>query len=324
MLQQDGYRGDYMNNLKILFMGTPDFGLPALEELHKIYNIVGVVSQPDRPANRGKIVYSPIKQFAIENNIKVFQPLKLKEEYAKILETDPDIIITCAYGQMLPEDFIKYPQYGCINIHASLLPKLRGGAPIQRAIIDGYNKTGITIMKTVLKMDAGDMISQEEIEITDDDTTGTLHDKLSVLAKDLIVKTLPDIINNKVVYKKQNEDEATYAWNIKKEDEKINFDDISRKIIKQIKGLNPYPGAYTILSGKILKIWNAKEGDSYPNDSYINGQITSIYNDGIGIKTGNGELIVTELQLEGRKKMTASEFLNGAVNKDLLVGRILE
>ncbi|HOO68181.1 MAG TPA: methionyl-tRNA formyltransferase, partial [Bacilli bacterium] len=307
-----------------LFMGTPEFAIPTLEALDNNCDVVGVVCQPDKPSNRGKIIFSSVKQYAIDHKLKIFQPENLKDNYVNILKTTPDIIITCAYGQFLPQDFINFPIYGCINIHASLLPKLRGGAPIQRAIMNGYEKTGITIMKTVLKMDAGDIIAQSEIPILDTDTAGSLHDKLSLIGRDLIIKELPNIIKGNVNYTKQDESKVTFAYVIKKEEEKINFDKISREIINQIRALNPYPGAYTILSGKILKIWGAKEGDNYPRDTDINGQITALYDDGIGVKIGNGELILTELQLEGRKKMTAKEFINGAVNKDILIGRVFE
>ncbi len=313
-----------MNNVKIIFMGTPEFGLPILEALYQNYNVIGVVTQPDRPGNRGEVIFSPIKKFAISNNIKVFQPVKIKEEYEDILEYNPDIIITCAYGQIIPKEILNFPKYGCINVHASLLPKLRGGAPIHKAIIYGYDKTGITIMYMAEKMDNGDIINQSEIPILDNDTAGSLHDKLSILGKDLLLNTLPNIINNKITRVKQDENEVTYAWNITKEEEKIDYGKTSREIINQIRGLNPWPGAYSILSGKIIKIWSAKESNNYPNDDDIYGQITGLYEDGIGVKTYNGEIIITELQLEGKRKMSANEFVNGVVNKEILVGRIFE
>lgn len=314
-----------MNNIRLLYMGTPEFGIPTLEEVSKSYNVVGVVCQPDKPSDRGKVIFSPVKDFAIKNNIKVYQPVKIKDEYEKILEdSKPDIILTCAYGQILPLGLLEYPKFGCINVHGSLLPKLRGGAPIHRAIMEGHSKTGITIMKMAVKMDAGDIISKSEIPILDDDTAGSLHDKLSIVARDLIIETLPKIINNEIKPIKQIEEEATFAWNIKKEDEKIDFNKITREIVNQIRGLNPWPGAYTILGGKIVKVWKAREGDNYPEDDVLKGQITALYEDGIGVKTGNGEIIITELQLEGRKKMNATEFVNGVVNKDVLVGRIFE
>lgn len=312
-----------MEEIRTIFMGTPDFGLPILEELVKSYNVVAVVCQPDRPSNRGEIKFSPIKQFAVDHGIKVYQPEKLKDDFVDILKEDPNLIITCAYGQIVPDDILKYPSHGCINVHASLLPKLRGGAPIQHAIMDGYKETGVTIMKMSSKMDAGDIISQQAIPILDTDNGGTLHDKLSILGRDLLIKTLPSIIDNTAFCEKQNESEATFAWTIKKEDEHIDYSNTTREIINQIRGLSPYPGTYSILSGKIVKIWNARAGIETYVDA-IDGQVTKLYPDGIGVKTSNGEIIITELQLEGRKRMSADQFMNGVVNKELLVGRIFE
>lgn len=312
-----------MSDLRIIFMGTPEFGLEALKAINEKYGVIAVVCQPDKPSNRGVIKFSPIKQYAIDNNIKVYQPTKLSENYIDILKENPNLIITCAYGQMVPDDILRYPMYGCINIHASLLPKFRGGAPIHRAIMEGYNETGITVMKMSSKMDAGDIITQRKVVIDDDDNVGTLHDKLSIVGRDLIMETIPMILNKTAKYIRQDEKEATYAWNIKKEDEKIDYQDTTREIINKIRGLNPWPGAYSILGGRIVKIWNARYGDNYYSEA-LNGQITKLYPDGIGVKTGNGEIVITELQLEGRKRMSANEFVNGVVNKDILVGRIFE
>ena len=312
-----------MNKLKIVFMGTPEFGLPALEAIHKEYDVVGVVCQPDKPSNRGEIKFSKIKEFAFNNGIEVFQPVDIKEDFVDILKTDPDMIITCAYGQIIPKDLLDYPRYGCINIHASLLPKLRGGAPIHRAIIEGHKESGITIMKMSLKMDAGDIILQERIPILDEDNAGTLHDKLSLLAKDAVIKAIPLIISGNFTLTKQNENEVTYGFNITREDEHVDFNETTREVVNRIRGLNPWPGAYAILSGKIVKLWNSRYGNSYSTEA-IAGQVIALYDDGIGIKTENGEVIITELQLEGKRRMSASEFLNGVINKDKLVGRIFE
>lgn len=311
-----------MDDLKIIFMGTPDFGLPILKSLNELYDVIGVVCQPDKPSNRGEIKYCPIKEYAINNNIKVFQPIKIKEDFLNILELKPNMIITCAYGQIIPDEILNFPLYGCINIHASLLPKLRGGAPIHHAIIDGYEETGVTIMKMVSKMDAGDIISQEKIDILDTDTVGSLHDKLSLLGRDLIIKTIPDIVMNNYTLIKQKEDEVTFGWNITKEEERINYSKSTREIVNQIRGLNPHPGAYSILDGKIIKIWSSRYGEGV-YVGRINGEITNIYEDGFGVKTDNGEVVITELQVEGKKKMSAKEFLNG-VNKESLIGRVFE
>ena len=310
-----------MKDVRIVFMGTPEFSVPSLKILNENFNVVLVVCQPDKPSNRGIVRFNPVKQYAIDNNIKVFQPTKIKEDYSLIKEANPDIIITCAYGQIIPDEILKLPKYGCVNIHASLLPKLRGGAPIHRAIIDGYDKSGITIMNMISKMDAGDIILQESIPILDNDNVGTLHDKLSELGSKLIMKALPKIINNNITCIKQNEEEVTYAWNITKEDEHLNFNKTSKEIYNHIRGLNPFPGSYAILNGKRIKIYSSIIGSSVDYNS-ICGQIIKLYENGIGVKTQNGEIIITELQLEGKKKMSAKEFINGVVNKELLVGRI--
>lgn len=313
-----------MNDLRVIFMGTPDFGVPILEALIENCNVIAVVSQPDKPSNRGEIKYSPIKELALSKGIKIFQPENIKSQFDDILKEKPDIIITCAYGQIISKEILDYPKYGCINVHASLLPKLRGGAPIHWAIINGYDKTGITIMKMAQKMDAGDIINQSSIDILDSDTVGSLHDKLSILGRDLLLETLPNIISGNIKLIKQDESLVTFAWNVKREDEKIDYSKTSREIINQIRGLNPWPVAYSMLSGKIVKIWCARHSDNYPSSNCINGQITNLYEDGIGVKTGNGEIIITELQLEGRKKMDAASFMNGVVNRELLIGRIFE
>ena len=310
-----------MKDVRIVFMGTPEFSVPSLKILNENFNVVLVVCQPDKPSNRGIVRFNPVKQYAIDNNIKVFQPIKIKEDYSLIKEANPDIIITCAYGQIIPDEILKLPKYGCVNIHASLLPKLRGGAPIHRAIIDGYDKSGITIMNMISKMDAGDILLQESIPILDNDNVGTLHDKLSELGSKLIMKALPEIIRNNITCIKQNKEEVTYAWNITKEDEHLNFNKTSKEIYNHIRGLNPFPGSYAILNGKRIKIYSSIIGSSVDYNS-ICGQIIKLYENGIGVKTQNGEIIITELQLEGKKKMSAKEFINGVVNKELLIGRI--
>lgn len=312
-----------MDKLKIIFMGTPEFGLKSLENLYNNYNVIGVVCQPDRPSNRGKIKFSKIKEFAVNHNIKVFQPLKITDEYNNILDEKPDMIVTCAYGQIIPKEILDFPKYGCINIHASLLPKLRGGAPIHRAIIEGHKESGITIMKMSLKMDAGDIISQEKVDILDTDTVGSLHDKLSIIASDLIIKTIPSIVNGTASYTKQNENEVTFGYVIKKGDEHINFQQNSKEIVNRVRGLNPYPGAYCHLDGKIVKLWSVKYGNSNSVNK-VCGEIINLYEDGIGVKTQDGEVIITELQLEGRKRMSTSDYLRGVSNKSELLGKIFE
>jgi len=308
-----------MKDIKIVFMGTPDFSVPVLEGLIENYNVIGVVTQPDKIVGRNSIpTPTKVKECALKYSIKVFQPEKIKIEYTEILNLNPDIIITCAYGQIIPKEILEYPKYGCINVHASLLPKLRGGAPIHHAIIDGYDKTGITIMYMDESMDTGDIISMEETIINDEDTVGSLHDRLSLMGRDLLLKTLPNILSGDIKRVKQNNSEATYAWNIKKEEEIINFNKTSREIFNQIRGLNPFPGAYSILDDKIMKIYESKIGNSGPKTP---GEIINIYKDGIGISTLDGEIIITKIKPFGKKLMDVKDYLNGIKDKSILNGK---
>ena len=307
--------------LKIVFMGTPDFAVPILEALIEKYGVMAIVTQPDKEVGRERILMpTPIKKVGNDHTILVLQPKKIREEYEEIISLEPDIIITCAYGQIIPKEILNAPRLGCINVHASLLPKLRGGAPIHRAIINGLSKTGITIMYMNEGMDKGDIISQREIAIEDDDTAQTLHDKLSVLGRDLLLDTLPSIIDGTNKRVPQEESEATYGFNITREDEHISFDKTSRQIYNQIRGLNSWPGAYVTLNGKILKIWASRVGDTY--DVLVeNGTIIKLYDDGFGVKTSNGEIIITKVQPEGKKAMDARSFINGNQN---LLGSVLK
>lgn len=308
-------------DLQIVFMGTPEFAVPILSGLIDNYKIRAVVTQPDKKGNHGAINISPIKKLANDNTILVLQPSNIKEDYEEIVSLRPDLIVTCAYGQILPKEILELPRLGCINVHASLLPKLRGGAPIHKAIIEGHKKTGITIMYMNSKMDEGDIISQKEIEILDNDTASSLHDKLSILGRDLLLETLPSIINETCSRTKQDSNLATYAFTIKREDEKIDFKDTKKQIYNKIRGLNSFPGAYCLFEGKILKVWESYITDEYPMG--FDGQITKIYKDGIGVKVSNGEVVFTKVQLEGKQKMDAISFVNGLQDKNELVGKIL-
>lgn len=324
--------GDMMNledlnvkkEIKIVFMGTPEFSVPILKGLIENYKVRAIVTQPDHPVGRhGELKPTPIKQVGIDNTILVLQPDKIKDNVQSIVSLEPDLIVTCAYGQILPKEILDCPRLGCINVHASLLPKLRGGAPIHRAIINGYQKTGITIMYMAPGMDDGDIISQEEIEITYEDTASTLHDKLSILGRDVLLKTLPSIINGTNERKKQDPNLVTYGFNIKREDEKIDFSKTKREIYNQVRGLNSWPGAYCMFNGKVLKVWACREGDVV-DSRIVNGEITNIYPDGIGIKVDNGEIILTVVQPEGKTKMSALDYARGLMNKESIIGKILK
>lgn len=306
-----------MKNLKVIFMGTPEFCVPILESLIKECDVIAVVTKPDKEVGRKKeIVYSPIKKVALNNNIKVIQPIKIRNEYQEILDLKPDIIITCAYGQIIPEIILNAPKYGCINVHASLLPKLRGGAPIHKAIIYGYDKTGITIMYMDKGMDTGDMISKVEVVIEDNDTTETLHNKLQKVAVPLLMDTLPSIIAGTNKREKQNNDEATYAYNVSREEEHVDFNGTSKEIFNKIRGLNSWPGAYAILDDKNVKLWMCKINDKVYDETP--GTIVNLSKEGMEVVTKDGSILITELQLPGKKKMSIKDFVNGNKKEDYL------
>lgn len=308
--------------MRVVFMGTPDFAVSVLQTLIDNYDVVGVVSQPDKRVGRHQeLKFTPVKELALKYNIPVFQPVKIKEDYEDILGLNPDIIVTCAYGQIIPKAILDFPRLGCINVHASLLPKLRGGAPIHKAIIDGYKTTGITIMYMDCKMDSGDIISQEEIPILDDDNLEKLHDKLSEVGAKLLIETLPSIIDGTNERIKQNLDEVTYAYNIKREEEHIDFSKSSRDVFNLIRGLSPVPSANAILDSKEMKIY-----DSYILDKEYEGvpsEIVDIIKDGIVVKTGDGAVILTSVKPFGKKKMDAKSYVNG-YGRDNLIGKVFE
>ena len=308
--------------MKVIFMGTPDFAVPVLEGLIENYEVVLVVSQPDKRVGRKQeLRNTPIKEVALKNNIPVFQPTKIREDYEEIINLNPDIIVTCAYGQIIPKVILDCPRLGCINVHASLLPKLRGGAPIHKAIIDGYKTTGITIMYMDVKMDNGDIISQKEIEITDSDNLESLHDKLSVLGKELLLETLPSIIEGTNTRTKQNEADVTFAYNITREEEHIDFNKTSREVFNLIRGLSPVPGSNAILFDNEMKIY-----ESIMNDKKYSGnpgEIVDITKQGIVVKTGDSSITITKLKPFGKKMMDASSYVNG-IGKDKLIGKVFE
>ncbi len=298
--------------MKIIYMGTPNFAVKPLEEINEIHEVIAVVTQPDKKVGRKQIITpTPVKEFAINNNIKVFQPIKIKEDYQSIIDLKPDLIITCAYGQIIPEIILNTPPLGCINIHASLLPKLRGGAPIHKAIINGHKTTGITIMYMDKTMDTGDIITQESINIENNDNVGTLHDKLSILGSSLIIKTLPSIENKTNKRIKQNDEEATYAYNIKREEEQIDFNKTSEEIYNQIRGLNPWPLAYMLLDNEEIKVIEASITERI-NDDQIN-----ITKDHIIIKTKDKAIALSKIKPFGKKIMNVKDYLNG-IDKEQL------
>ncbi len=301
--------------MKVIFMGTPVFAVPVLKALIENYDVIGVVTQPDKEVGRKRVIkHSPIKELALEHKIKVMQPISIKNDYEEIINLKPDLIVTCAYGQFIPKEILEIKS---INVHASLLPKLRGGAPIHWAIINGLEKTGVTIMEMSKKMDAGDILSQIEVKITKDDTMGTLHDKLMEKASILLIDTINNIDNIKPI--KQDEAKVTFGYNIKREEELIDFNKSAKDIFNLIRGLNPHPGAYALLEDKRVKVWNSEIGP-YKGDNP--GEIFRICpRGGLGVATKDGEIILTEVQFEGKKRVLVKDYLNGVDQNKLLEKR---
>lgn len=303
---------------KIIFMGTPDFAVPVLRQvINDGFEVIAVVTQPDRPVGRKKVMTPPpVKVEAEKQGIPIYQPEKIREknELEKVLALKPDLIITAAFGQILPNELLEAPAHGCINVHASLLPELRGGAPIHYAILQGKKKTGITIMYMAEKLDAGDIITQVEVPITEEDNVGTLHDKLSIAGAKLLSETLPPLLEGKLTATPQDETLATFAPNIKREQEKIDWTKSGEEIYNHIRGLNPWPVAFTILDGKILKIWNAEKISG--KASGTPGTIVQVGQEGITVITGDDTQIrIKELQPSGKTKMSVEDFLRGAGSK---------
>lgn len=311
-----------MKDIKVVFMGTPSFAVPVLEKLIENYNVIMVVCQPDRAKDKkGNIIYPPVKELALKNNIEVYQPLKLSSEYEYIIEKNPDIIITCAYGQILPSSLLDYPKYGCINVHGSLLPRLRGGAPIHHAIINGDKETGITIMYMDKKMDAGDIISQRSLEIKNTDNLDSIYSSLSILGSELLIETLPSIINGTNNRIKQNENEVTFGYNISKEDGLINFNDSAINIFNKVRGLCSIPGASCYYNGKRLKIYEVEVTNKLSKD--IPGKIVEVNKDSLVVTTKDYLIKIKDIKLEGKKRCMVSEYLNGIHDKSSLLGGIL-
>lgn len=308
--------------MKIVFMGTPDFAVNVLQGLIDNYDVVGVVSQPDKKIGRHQVLTNtPVKELALKYDIPVFQPIKIKEDYEDILSLNPDLIVTCAYGQIIPKVILDYPRLGCINVHASLLPKLRGGAPIHKSIIDDYGTTGVTIMYMDVKMDSGDIISQREVKILDSDNLESLHDKLSEVGTSLLLDTLPSIIEGTNSRTKQNEDEVTYAYNIKREEEHIDFSKTSREVFNLIRGLCPIPSSNAVLDEKEMKIYKSIISDKKYNGEY--GEIVDVTKEGIVVKTRDASIILTEVKPFGKKKMDANSYVNG-IGKNNLIGKVFK
>ena len=307
--------------MKVIFMGTPDFAVPTLEALIEKHEVLAVVTQPDKPKGRvKKMVFPVIKEKALEHNITVYQPQKVKTpEFVEVLkEYQPDIMVVVAFGQILSEEILNIPKYGCINVHGSILPQYRGAAPIQWSIINGEEFGGVTTMYMAKGLDSGDMILKAKEKIKPDDTYGSLYDRLSVIGADLLIKTLDLIENGEVKRIPQNDDEATFAPMIKPELEHINWNGKNTDIVNLIKGLNPQPVAYTMLNDEKLKIWFAETIDGDYNGEP--GTIVDVRKRDFVVMTAEGAVAVKEVQAQGGKRMSADAYMRGhAIEKGTIL-----
>lgn len=308
--------------MRAVFMGTPEFAVPTLQALIDHHQVEAVVTQPDKQRGRGKKVqFPPVKEKAVEHEIPVYQPQKARdEEFVEILrEINPDVIVVVAYGQILPESILNIPKYGCINVHGSLLPKYRGAAPIQWAVLDGEEKTGITTMYMEKGLDTGDMIDKAEIVLDPKETAGTLHDKLMEIGANLLLETLEKLENETAVRIKQNDSESCYASMLTKEMGQIDFSKTAREIECLIRGMNPWPSAYTSLNGKTLKVWEAEVLTENPGEEP--GTVIDVTKDAIVAACKEGALKLLEVQMAGKKRMKVSAFLLGyQVEKGMKLG----
>lgn len=310
--------------MRIVFMGTPDFSKTVLKALCESGNTpAAVVTRADKPAGRGyTLMQSAVKKYAAEKGIEVLQPERLSDEafLQRLKELNPDIIIVVAYGRILPESVLNLPKYGCINAHASLLPMYRGAAPMQRAIIDGQSETGVTIMKMDKGLDTGDMLLTLKTPITDTDTLETVHDRLSALSGEGIIKAIELLQSGKAVFTPQSSEDATYAEKITKDDEILDFSQSAREISCKIRALTPFPFAYCKYNGKKLKITKAEACEGYETDGKAFGEVLEVKKDGILVATGSGAVSIKEVFPESKRKMAVSDFINGSKIK---VGDIL-
>lgn len=300
-------------SIRVVFMGSPDFALPSLRALADHYHVVGVVTQPDRASGRGRELKAPpVKLLAQELNIPVMQPQKLREPeaMAQLREWNPDLIVVAAFGQILKKDVLDLPKYGCINIHASLLPRWRGAAPINAAVLAGDAETGVTIMKMDVGLDTGDMLSIEKVRITPDDTAGSLFEALSTLGADLLIKTLPAYMGGKITPTPQPEEGATYAPMLKKEDGRLDFDQPAVELERRIRAMNPWPGAWFEWNGNVLKV--GKGAVSEAKGKEVGSRL--IVDGRPAVRCADGVLILEEVQPPGKKMMPGKAFLSGARN----------
>lgn len=294
-------------------MGTPDFAVGTLKSIIEAgHEVAGVVTQPDKPKGRGKnMQFTPVKEIAVTKGIPVYQPVRVREpEFIQELKKlNPEVIVVVAFGQILPKEILEMPKYGCVNVHASLLPKYRGAAPIQWAVIDGEKESGVTTMLMEEGLDTGDMLKKTVVPLDVDETGGSLHDKLAAAGADLLIETLRELQDGTAVRTKQEDRLSNYAKMLNKQLGRIDFMKPAEEIERLIRGLNPWPSAYTGIDGKTLKIWSATVVDKEIEGEF--GEVVEVNKDSLLVKTGNGLLQLDEVQMEGKKRMEIDAFLRG-------------
>lgn len=305
--------------MRIVFMGTPDFAVPSLDILVKNkYDVAMVITQPDKPKGRGQhVMCSPVKEYALQNGLNIMQPRKIGDDdtISQLQQINADLFITCAFGQLLTAKVLSIPKYGTVNVHGSLLPKYRGAAPIQWAIINGETKTGVTTMLTALKLDAGDILLKEEIEIDDEMTAGQLHDRMSLLGAELLLKTIHGIEDGTITPNPQAECDACYAPRMTKEVGEIKWGSKAREIHNLVRGTNPWPGAYTFIKDERMKVWKTRIMDEDAVTGNKPGTVLDITKEGFLVQTGKGTILVLEVQCDNAKKLTAYQYICGHVVK---------
>ena len=312
--------------MRVVFMGTPDFSVPTLEKIIEAgHEVIGVVTQPDKAKGRGKkVLFPPVKEKALEYNLPVYQPKRARDSefIGQMRELNPDVMVVVAFGQILPKALLAIPKYGCVTVHASLLPKYRGAAPIQWAVIRGEKVSGVTTMQMDVGLDTGDMLLRTEVALAEDETGGSLHDKLSVLGGELLIETLKGLEAGTIRPEKQDDSQTgEYARMLDKALGKVDFSMPAEEIERLIRGLNPWPSAYTFYHGKTMKLWKAKVVSADTDGgAAVPGRILSVDKKGFTVQTGDGALRILELQMEGKKRMDAGAFLRGC---SMAAGEIL-
>ena len=309
--------------MKIVFMGTPEFAVPCLQKIiDEGHEVLAVVTQPDKPKGRGKkLAMPPVKELALKYNIDVYQPVKAREEsfVEKLKEINPELIVVVAFGQILPKSILDIPKFGCVNVHASLLPKYRGAAPLNWVIINGEQKTGVTTMYMDVGLDTGDMILKSEIPLDDEITAGELHDKMMIDGANVLKETIDLIAQGKAPREKQNDDETCYSPIMDKTLGNIDWNKSAKDIHNLVRGVNPWPSAYTTYENQTMKIWKTKVVDK--NSDKAPGTILKVDKEGIEVNTGNGVIQISEIQMSGKKRMVVSEYIKGnTISTDIVLG----